>query len=396
MKILISAASFPSSISGLQRHGLNLARCLLERPEISALHLVVSPWQADFLPAAGLVARDRLSTHIAEMNHSSLSRNLWHYRRLPALAAALGADLVHLTFPMPVHAARFCCPTVVTLHDMYPYEIPLNFGFPKFIFNRVTLRQCLRNADAIACVSEATSRRLRQYAPMIAWRKSIRIYNCVEPAPLCAIQSPIRGWQGQSFLLCVAQHRRNKNIPLMIAAFARLLRSGRMDSGSMLVVVGIAGPESGHIRRFISSRGLSRRIHLLEGLSDSELAWCYKRCEALVAPSITEGFGLPVAEALLAGGRVVCSDIPAFREVGGELCRYVTLDKNPEEALADAISAALKEPKKPPVSLPQFSSPVLAGLYIGLYRGLMASYAASRNAGRSASMRAASWEGHTL
>jgi hypothetical protein len=56
----------------------------------------------------------------------------------------------------------FACPTMVTLHDLYPYEMPMNFGFPKFIFNRMVLQQCLRNTDAIACVSETTLFRLKQ------------------------------------------------------------------------------------------------------------------------------------------------------------------------------------------------------------------------------------------
>ena len=147
MKILIAAASYSSSISGIERHALNLVRCLLLRPEISALHLVVAPWQLDLAQTAGLPADVRLNIHIADMNRSSLSRNLWYFRRLPQVAAQLQVDLVHLSFPMPCDATAFNCPTVLTLHDLYPYEIPMNFGFPKFVFNRIALRQCLHSVD---------------------------------------------------------------------------------------------------------------------------------------------------------------------------------------------------------------------------------------------------------
>jgi glycosyltransferase involved in cell wall biosynthesis len=395
MKILLSAASYSSSISGLQRHAFNVAHCLLRRPEITALHVVVAPWQAQLLPEVGLIPDGRLSTHIAEMGHSSLRRNWWHYHALPRLATSLKADLVHLTFPMPVNAEAFPCPTVVTLHDLYPYEIPLNFGFPKCLFNRVTLKQCLANADALACVSDATRRRLRQYAGMAAWRKSTRIYNCVEPAKSCSIASPIPSWRGQRFLLCVAQHRRNKNIPLLLGSFARLLRRGQVDSGSLLVVVGMTGPETKNIQRLIARSGLSRRVHLLEGITDAELQWCYERCEALAAPSVTEGFGLPVVEGLMTGARVICSDIPALREVGGEHCRYVALDADAEAKFADALAAALGEPKQQPLNLPQFSAAVLAEKYVSLYRGLIGAFAATRSA-RRAPMHAASWERPSL
>lgn len=147
---------FSSQISGLQRHAFNVVRCLLQLPEISAVHLVVAPWQRAMVEDAGFEPDPRLTIHIAEMEVSSLSRNVWYYRELPALAARLRADVVHLTFPMPVDGASFACPTVLTLHDLYPYEIPKNFGFPKCIFNRLVLQQCLRNVDAIACVSEIT------------------------------------------------------------------------------------------------------------------------------------------------------------------------------------------------------------------------------------------------
>jgi glycosyltransferase involved in cell wall biosynthesis len=373
MRVLIAAASFSSQISGLQRHAFNVARCLLRHPDISAVELVVAPWQRELVPAAGLDSGTRLTTHLAQMEPTSLSRNLWYYQTLPELAASLHVDVAHLSYPVPVNASSFPCPTVVTLHDLYPYEIPLNFGFPKFIFNRLILQQCLRNVDAIACVSDITRARLRQYSSGPISRKAVRIYNCVEAELSCALESPIPGWQGEPFLLCVAQHRRNKNIPLLIRSFARLLRSCALSPKTKLVVVGIPGPETQAIHRLLSRGGLERSVHLLKGLSEAELQWCYARCEALVAPSRTEGFGLPVAEALLAGCRVICSDIPAHREVGHGHCEFVDLARNAEEKLCEGIIATLRMPATPPVSLPQFSSGVLAKQYARLYRSLRTS-----------------------
>ena len=159
----------------------------------------------------------------------------------------------------------------------------------------------------------------------------------------------------------------------MIRAFDSLLRSGRIEPNSRLVIIGIQGPESKRIDRLLSSLGLERRVHLLEGVSEQELQWCFHNCEALVSPSNTEGFGLPIAEGLLAGCRIVCSDIPAHREVGGSNCHFFALQGDAVEPLAEAISAALSESKTPPISLPQFSAAVLAREYIALYRRLIAS-----------------------
>jgi len=392
MKILIAAASFSSHLSGLQRHAFNLVRCLLQQPEISAVHLVVAPWQRELVQAAGFSPDARLSIHVAEMKPGSLNRNLWYYWELPKLAASLHADVVHLSYPMPIRAASFACPTVVTLHDLYPYEIPLNFGFPKFIFNRVILRQCLRSVDAIACVSQATRLRLEQYLPARTSQKAVRIYNCVEAEPVCAMVSPISGWQGEPFLLCVAQHRRNKNIPLLIRTFDRLLRSGRIDVDMKLVIVGISGPETRDIHQLVSSHGLARSVQFMEGLTEPELQWCYARCKALAAPSITEGFGLPVAEGLLAGCRIICSDIPAHREIGNGHCRFVMLRDNAEEALAEAVAATLREPAKAPIVLPQFSPAILAKQYVALYRNFVASAPPLAKARFSVSHRATASE----
>lgn len=375
MRVLLAAASFVSGISGIQRHALNVARCLLLRPEISELHFVVAPWQCDLAQHAGLSSDARLRTHIADMDRSALSRNLWYYFRLPQLAAQVRADVVHLSCPMPVNAARFRCPTVVTLHDLYPYEMPMNFGFPKYIFNRGVLQQCLRAADAIACVSEATRLRLRQYAPSAVWQKGIRIHNCVEADSQATLEPLIPGRRNEPFLLSVAQHRRNKNIPTLIRAFERLLRFGWIETDTRLIVVGVRGPETSSIHRLVNDLGLGSRIDFLEGISEPELQWCYRHCEALIAPSLTEGFCLPVAEGILAGCRIVCSDIPAHREVGDKGCRFVALGENAEWVLAEAIAGILKEPKRQPKNLPHLSAPVLAGQYLGLYNRLLGSAA---------------------
>jgi len=396
VKILIAAASFASNMSGLQRHALNVVRCLLPETEISSIHLVIAPWQRNLLQDSGFRQNARVTTHVAEMNRSSLSRNLWYYRRLPELASELHADLVHLSYPMPVNAAAFRCPTMVTLHDLYPYEMPMNFGFPKFIFNRMVLQQCLRNTDAIACVSETTLLRLKQYLPNAVWQKAVRIYNCVEAQPNRNAHPPLPACGSHRFLLCVAQHRRNKNIPLLIAAFDRLLRAGRIASDMKLMIIGIAGPETRDIHRMVSTLGLDCKVCFFEGVSEAELQWCYMRCEAVVSPSTVEGFGLPIAEALLAGCRVICSDIPAFREVGDGECRFVALEKSAEETLAAAIVAALHEPKGLPRTLQQFSAPVLAKQYTSLYRRLIASAIPSEAASVAASINPAVSEGQSL
>ena len=367
MKLVLAAVSANTQLSGVTRHAANLARCLLQHTDIEAVHVVASSWEHQLLRSAIALEDVRLHVHCVHLERSSLARNLWYSFDLPPIAAQLHADVVHLTYPSPLNRRRMPCPAVVTVHDLYPYEIPENFGFPKVWFNRLILRQCLRAADALACVSEATVERLRQWQPETAG-KAVRIYNCVEASRARGGRSPLPRVKPAPFLLCVAQHRRNKNIGLALRALDRLLREKAVHPEMLLAIVGMEGPETAGLRRAIETLQLGRNVVLLGGISEAELQWCYRNCEALLAPSLTEGFGLPIAEGLLAGCRIVCSDIAPFREIGGEHCRYVALGAGEEEAFAGAIQAALQSHRSGPVALPQLAGRAIAEESMALYQ----------------------------
>ena len=371
MRIVVALASSSGQLSGVERHALNLASCLLTRPEVAAVHLVAAPWQRSFVEDAGLSSNPRLHSHEAPIGNSAISRNLWLYAGLPSLAARLNADIVHLAYPVPLRRRAFACPVVATLHDFYPYDIPENFGFPKVLFNRAVLRQCLSEADAIACVSASTLTRLNRFDARLARKKARVLHNAVQPPASPTPEAPVPNLEPKHpFLLCVAQHRRNKNILLVLRALKRLLRRGHLSPRAKLLIVGIRGPETPAIESFIAAHGLSRQVLLLNGIPEAQLQWCYRHCMALLAPSIVEGFGLPIAEGLIAGCRIVCSDIPAFRELAADSCHFFSLGLGEEENFAGAICAALKQPRPDPIDLPQFAADAIAADCMSLYRSL--------------------------
>jgi len=371
LKIVIALTSSSGQLSGVQRHAINLARCLLTRQEITAVHLIAAPWQQEFVYDAAPSDDARLHLHTASIRNNSLSRNAWYYLELPRIASRLQADLVHLGYPTPLRRGAYYCPTVVTLHDLYPYDVPENFGFPKVLFNQLVLRRCLQMVDAIACVSRTTLARLQCIEPRLALAKAVVVYNSVESLSQVSASSPLPLWIGEPFLLCVAQHRRNKNILFLLRVFEGLLRTGKLRPQTRLVIVGIPGPETNAILRFLAEANIADRVVLVNGISEEDLQWCYRNCELLLAPSLMEGFGLPVAEALLAGCRVICSDIPAFRELGGDRCVYIPLNDTAEHAFADAICAGIRERPSEPIALPQLSASVIAEQYLQLYRSLL-------------------------
>jgi glycosyltransferase involved in cell wall biosynthesis len=371
MRIVVAALSSNHSMSGVSRHAANLVNGLLTRGEVSALHLLVAPWEQKYVSDSIARADSRLHVHAVPLRAGTLHRNLWYYRALPGIAEQLRADVVHFAYPSPIHASAFPCPTVVSLHDLYPYDIPSNFGFPKVLVNRMILRQCLYGANAIACVSDSTRLRLGMQMPE-AMLKAVTINNCVESGPKPVKPSFVSTWHDAPFLLCVAQHRRNKNVMVALRAFRHLITRNEISQNTRLVVVGMPGPESAHLYRFVRDAHLNEHVVFVSGISDAELQWCYRNCELLLAPSTLEGFGLPVLEAQFAGCRIVCSDIPAFREAGGRDCRFVELGDDAEERFAQAVVLSLRQPRPAPAHLPHLAPGHVSQQYVQLYQLLLA------------------------
>lgn len=369
MKVVIAAVSAPVQMNGVARHAANLAGALLQTSLVSKIHFVAGMWQKQMFRQICDWSDPRLHVHFVTLADANLSRLAWYYRELPHVATQLEADIVHFACPAPIRAGAFRCATVVTLHDLYPFDIPSNFGWFSSRITRALMQRCIRRVDAVACVSEATRSRLQKWLPAEA-RKAVTIPNVVErdPSPCLDRYAPIP--DDRTFFLCVAQHRSNKNIPLAIRIFEHILRKRWIPCTSQLLVVGIEGPATRAIHAQIRKLDLQQNVLLLSGLSDAELQWCYRHCRLLLAPSSTEGFGLPVAEALLAGCPVVCSDIPAFREVAGDSCHYISWGEGILERYGDAIRAVLEVPRPRPMPLPAFSSRGIGRRYLDLYRML--------------------------
>ncbi len=378
MKIVIAALSAPCSLNGVSRHAANLARGLLSLPDAPEVHFLAGEWQREMFPSAIAQTGSHFHLHWIQIRRSNFGRIAWYYRDLPSIAAQLEADVVHMTCPAPVRAGTYKCPTVVSLHDLYPFDIPENFGIVRSAISRRLMKQCLMKIDAIACVSAYTRSRLARWLPAQVGKKALTIPNAVAPIyGAGAAPQPLRG--GQPFVLCVAQHRQNKNVPLALRVFDRALRANILPRHTRFLVLGIPGPDTRRILKEIRNLDLGNRVVLLSGISDQELRWCYRNCSLLLAPSSIEGFGLPIAEALIAGCPVVASDIPPFREIGGDCCRYVAFGEGWMEGYLGAILQTLAEPREPGASMPELAPISIAGRYMDLYRRLGGSRSVSQN-----------------
>lgn len=368
MNLLVTAMSSATGPSGICRHACNIVRCAAEMKGILKITLVVGKWQKAYFITLLKEQNAKLLIVSVDIPNGAFARNVWYLKCLPNLAKDLDIDIVHLSFPVPIRRSLIQRPVIASLHDLYPYDEPNNFGFPKVFFNRVFLQQCLKEVDCVCCVSEATLSRLKAHFPRLADGKVVVICNCVM---LRDEESIPPMWMRCPFVLMVAQHRANKNILLALRAFAELLQSSKVTKDTLLLLVGNEGPETEVIKATIKQMRLESSIKLLDSVTDGELRWFYENCELLIAPSLTEGFGLPVVEAAVCGSRVVCSNIPAFREVGGKSSHYFDLHaESGSSAMVQAICDALAEPIRRPEGLERFSQQNVAKEYETLYTRL--------------------------
>jgi glycosyltransferase involved in cell wall biosynthesis len=370
MHLLLASVSAATSPTGVCRHAANITRGMLALPQVRKITLLTGDWQTDYFRDAFSLKSERIEIRGISISNRSASRNLWYWRGLPAIARECGADIVHLAYPMPFRRSSCGAPVVVSLHDLYPFDIPKNFGKRAWL-NRAALKRCLHNTDAVICVSEETRTRLYELFPEIESENTVLVPNSMGLPPQFWPSSLPRSIHGYPFLLCVAQHRANKNLPLLLRSFRLALDRKVVSPDARLVLVGAEGPETQLLHQVVAQNSLGDQVVFLRGISDALLSSLYAKCELLVAPSLLEGFGLPVAEALAAGSRVVSSDIPAFRAIGAAHCVFFDPMDESGESLLAAIREARRTPRSPSISPIGLDPQQAAAMYFAMYSKLI-------------------------
>jgi alpha-1,3-rhamnosyl/mannosyltransferase len=140
------------------------------------------------------------------------------------------------------------------------------------------------------------------------------------------------------FVLCVGTLEPRKNMVMALRAFERV---AMREPDCELLVVGPAGWRNAAFERLLERTGAS--VHLTGFVSDDDLVALYSATDCFVYPSLAEGFGLPVAEALACGAPVVTSDRTSLPEVAGDAALLV--DPENEEAVTDGILRVLTSPQ---------------------------------------------------
>jgi glycosyltransferase involved in cell wall biosynthesis len=134
-------------------------------------------------------------------------------------------------------------------------------------------------------------------------------------------------------VLCVAAKRPHKNQAVLVRAMALL------DDDVVLVLAGHPEAYDAHLRALAAELGVGARIRFADYVPDRDLEALWRAAGCAAFPTLGEGFGIPLVEAMTRGVGVAASDIPVLREVGGDVPRY--FDPHAPGAAADAIRATL-------------------------------------------------------
>jgi glycosyltransferase involved in cell wall biosynthesis len=367
---MVSAMSRFDRPTGICRSAANLASSLAQAPEISRVSLVVGSWQKDYFRDL-LRAVERVEIIAVRITNSSISRNIWFMQGLPRLAAKAECQVLHCSFPIPVRRSTFAGLLVTTVHDLYAFDCPENFGFPAVWFNQLFFNMAVSRSEGIVCDSQETSNRLNFHFPKLAQSKKTAVipisvnFSGANPRRPALLGSS----DNSSFVLCVAQHRRNKNLDLLVQAFAELKRLSGVSPDLLLLIVGSPGPETANIQAMAKAL-CGGSVRFASGLPDNELAWLYQHCEVLVISSSQEGFCLPLVEGMYFGSKIVCSDIPTLREFGSKDCVYVDLGGAPL-TLTGAMRRALTGCRAVHSDAGiRFRPEVVSGLHVQFYKDL--------------------------
>jgi alpha-1,2-rhamnosyltransferase len=132
-------------------------------------------------------------------------------------------------------------------------------------------------------------------------------------------------FSGVSVWLAVGTIEPRKNHGFILDAFDEIWSSGRLDR--LLIIGRVGWMCEDVIERILGHREFNKKLFFKNDIVDHELRYAYEAAKGLIFASPIEGFGLPIVEAMAANIRVFCSDIPVFREVGGDYPSYFSLDE---------------------------------------------------------------------
>ncbi|HAV60898.1 MAG TPA: hypothetical protein DCY13_00850 [Verrucomicrobiales bacterium] len=321
MNVAFDTNALYNSRAGVARYVQGLLGGLRERCG-TGVNILPFAWEVENLGAPGL-----------ERSCKTLWRELvWARWIAPRRLLRSGAGLYHATgtaYFVPPSGITF----LATVHDLAAIRCPERFRGWQRRQRDARVRRLLR-ARQFVCISRFTADELMREFGVSAERIEVVYNGADDPSALSRGGGGASGLQvPDEFLLFVGSLEPGKNLALLRRVYE--LAAGRGVALPPLLIAGARWPGVAH------EGAPPDGWRYLGRIADETLVMLYRRAAALVFPSRYEGFGLPVAEAMLAGCPVICSPVASLPEVGGKAALFV--DQTPEAYLA-GIRLVLDDP----------------------------------------------------
>ncbi len=341
MKVAVPLMPADAGRSGIYRYLHQIAAALIDTAPrgIQPVFFVLEGDRPlfDHLPSASVVEVGR--------RHAGPAANvLWHLARLPIAARRQGAEALILPAGNRRLSPLARMPQVAVVHDLNQLDVPGKYDRLRLAYVRQVVRRGLLQADGLVAVSEHTADQLDRIG--VSRHRITVIPNGVDRQRF-ARQSPGNTASAlaqlglpDDFLLYVSRiEHPGKNHLRLLEAYARL--SHQKPQTPTLVLVGSDwnGAEAVHARA--AEPDLSGRVHFTGFVNDDHLPALYHAASAQVFPSLAEGFGLPLVEAMSAGCPVACSDRAPMNDIVGEA--GLLFDPDDIGDIARALEQVLKD-----------------------------------------------------
>ena len=324
--------------TGLGSYGRTLVNDLAQRQDL-VLRLYAPDKGRDDLRSQ-IVERPNVSfcyPHFSSSIH--LPSSWWRMKGVVTDLQRDGVQLYHgLSGELPIGIRKSGIRSVVTIHDLIFLRHPEFYNWVDTKIYAWKFRQTLREADHVIAISECTKRDILYYGDIDEQKISI-VYQSFAPRFSVEVSEEQRtqvrsAYQlPQRYILNVGSIEARKNILQAVQALPLL------PDDVALVMVGRHTPYTDQVLQYVREHHLEERVRVLHGVPDEHLPMLYALAESFVYPSVYEGFGIPIIEAISCGLPVVACLGSCLEEAGGPDSLYV--QPGNVEAMAAAIRLTL-------------------------------------------------------
>ncbi|MCL5256483.1 MAG: glycosyltransferase family 4 protein [Chloroflexi bacterium] len=341
LRIGIDGRYIQDHFPGVGRYSYNLAEALARVAPETSFTLYYDPLAANSRFDLQAPKRENLTLNPVRIPVFSRA-NQWRWRRILARDRI---DLFHS--PYYLIPPLLSCPSVVTFHDLiakiFPEHLP---SLRERALFSITCHLATRTANSIITVSQASKADLVRYLHLKPEHISV-VYEAAapnfEPIPGEKARADLQSFAlPEHFALYVGINKPHKNIVTLVRAWSSLARqpeSSWVDGPPALVIAGHYDKRYQQARDEAERLGLGKLIVFLEDVPENLLPSLYNAADIFVFPSLYEGFGLPVLEAMACGLPVLCSDTSSLPEIAG--LAAILLPPEDEKAWTDAIRVVM-------------------------------------------------------